>query len=139
QRGPMLVGSRGGEARPRDGDGFELVSAPPQCGSGALPGESRLPSSGAGLGPFLILETSATPFWDPGPMDPGPVPVVGIALALTARQLTGFSPEGTPLYRDLATDRRTDRLGEGEEFVVPVALADGHARHVLKIREVFVR
>src|SRR5262249_21511564 len=125
--------SRVGEVRPRDGEGLELVRAASHCGAGALPGES----SGAGLGPFLILETSATPVWDPGPMDPGSVAGVQIALVVTARQLTGFSPEGKALYRGLATDRRTIRLEEGEEFVLPVALADDHARGVPGIREVF--
>src|SRR5262249_42865889 len=135
QRNPVTSWSTVGEVRPRDGEGFELVRAASHCGAGALPSES----SGAELAPFLILGASATPAWDPGAMDPGPVPGVEIALVLTARQLTGFSPEGKALYRDLATDRRTFRLEEGEEFVVPVALADDHARDVLGIREAFVR
>jgi formylglycine-generating enzyme required for sulfatase activity len=135
QRSSVTSWSTVAEVRPRDGEGFELVGAASHCGAGALPGES----SGAGLGPFVILETSATPVWDPGPMDPGSVAGVQIALVLTARQLTGFSPEGKALYRGLATDRRTIRLEEGEEFVVPVALADDPARGVLGIREVFVR
>src|SRR5262249_1946169 len=127
QRNPVTSWSTVGEVRPRDGEGFELVRAASHCGAGALPSES----SGAELAPFLILGAAATPAWDPGAMDPGPVPGVEIALVLTARQLTGFSPEGKALYRDLATDRRTFRLEEGEEFVVPVALADDHARDVL--------
>ena len=124
QRIAVTSWSTVGEVQRRGDAGMELVGAASHCGAGAFPGESRLPPSGAGLTPFLILETSTTPIWDPGAMDPGPVPVVEISLVLTARQLAGFSPEGKPLYRDLATDRRTIRLGEGEEFVVPVALAD---------------
>jgi formylglycine-generating enzyme required for sulfatase activity len=72
-------------------------------------------------------------------MDPGPVPVAQIGLVLTSQQLTGFSPEGKPLYRAPVTGRRTVRLGEGEEFVAPVIFADARDREVLGVQEVIVR
>jgi formylglycine-generating enzyme required for sulfatase activity len=138
-RNPIVSWSTFGEVAPKDQEAFELVHAATHCGAGTFPGASPPPPSGVGPAPFLILETSVTPFWDPGPMDPGPVPVAQIAFALTARHLTGFSSEGTPRYSDPVTDRRTIRLGEGEEFVSPVPLADNHARDVLGTDDVFVR
>src|SRR5262249_37088562 len=88
--------------------------------------------------PFLIHEVSVDVGWSPGAMDRGPVVAVQIVLALTLRQLTGFSPDGRPLYSAPATDRRASRLQPGEANLVPV-LREGHGRAAVGVHEVLLR
>ena len=107
------------------------------CGAGTFPGSAPAPA-GATLAPFLIHEVSAAVGWDGGTMDPGPVGAAQIFLTLTARQLTGFSKEGKPLYSTAVTDRRTARLEPGEEFLVPVPM-DPAARGTLGVHEILLR
>jgi formylglycine-generating enzyme required for sulfatase activity len=71
-------------------------------------------------------------------MDPGSAGAVQISLTLTARQLTGFSPDGSPLYSAPVTDRRSTRLEPGEEHLVPV-LVDARGREALGVHEVLLR
>jgi formylglycine-generating enzyme required for sulfatase activity len=106
------------------------------CGAGAFPDISPAPS--ATVAPFLIYEVSAAVGWDSGTMDPGPVGAVQILLTLTSRQLTGFSPDGRPLYSAPVTDRRSSRLEPGEEYLVPV-LVDARGREALGVHEVLLR
>jgi formylglycine-generating enzyme required for sulfatase activity len=117
--------------------GLNLRSSAGHCGSGAFPGNSPAPS-GATLAPFLIDEVSAVVGWDSGTMDPGAVGAVEISLALTSRQLTGFSKEGKPLYSALVTSRRSTRLEPGEEQLVPV-LVDPRGLEALDVHEVLIR
>jgi formylglycine-generating enzyme required for sulfatase activity len=107
------------------------------CGAGAFPGSSP-GSSGATVAPFLIAEVAAVVGWDSGAMDPGPVGAVQIFLTLSARQLSGFSQEGKPLYSAAVTDRRSFRLEAGEEYVVPVPVEAG-GREALGVHEVLLR
>jgi formylglycine-generating enzyme required for sulfatase activity len=71
-------------------------------------------------------------------MDPGPLGAVEIFLTLTSRQLTGFSPDGKPLYGGPVTDHRSTRLEPGEEYLVPVVL-DPRACEILGVHEVLLR
>jgi formylglycine-generating enzyme required for sulfatase activity len=71
-------------------------------------------------------------------MDPGPGAAVLIALTLTSRQLSGYSPDGKPRYSAPVTDRRSTRLEPGEEYFVPVPLDDG-GRKALGVQEVLLR
>lgn len=134
-RSPAASWAAFGEVRPKkNGEGFGLVDATNRCGTG--PPSVPPPSSATAPAPLLLIEISATPMWNPAPMDPGPVPVVEIILGLTSRQLTGFSPDGKPLYRDPVKEHRIFRVGAGEEFVVPVMVSDAS---ITGVHEVLVR
>jgi formylglycine-generating enzyme required for sulfatase activity len=134
---PVAFWGTFGDAAPgKPEEGIGVVASANRCGGGAFSGP---PAPGSSPAPFLILEASATPKWDPGPMDPGPVPVAQIVLSITSRLLTGFSPDGKPLYGDSVTDHRNVRLGEGEEFVLPVLLPATRARELPGVREVLFR
>lgn len=115
-----------------------LRSSANHCGAGPFPGISSAPSGAPPLAPFQIYEVSAGVGWDSGAMDPGPVGAFRIALVLTSRQQTGFSPEGKPLYSAPVIDRRSTRLEAGEEYVVPV-LVDPRGRETLGVHEVLLR
>jgi len=108
-----------------------------RCGAGVFPGVSPVPS-GATLAPVLIHEVSADVGWSPGAMDPGPVGGFEVFLTLTSRRLTGFSKEGKPLYSAPVKDRRSTRLEQGEEFLVPVE-EDPRGREDLGVHEVLLR
>lgn len=127
------------ETRPSAREGLDtLRRTVGQCGAGAFPGNSPVPSE-ATPAPLLIHEVSADVGWDPGAMDPGPVEAFQISLTLTSRQLSGFSPDGKPLYSDRVTDRRrSTRLEPGEEYLVPV-LVDARGREALGVHEVLLR
>jgi formylglycine-generating enzyme required for sulfatase activity len=86
----------------------------------------------------LIFEVSAVAGWNEGAMDPGPVGAAEIFLTLTTRHLTGFSPDGKPLYGAPAKDHRSTRLEPGEEYLVPVVL-DSHERELLGVHDVLLR
>jgi formylglycine-generating enzyme required for sulfatase activity len=126
-----------GEARPSDKAGFELRSVAGRCGAGTFPGASPGPLGTTPV-PFLINDISMAVGWDPGPMDPGPVPAVQISLTVTSRWLTGFSPDGRPLYTSV-TDRRSTRVEEGEEFVEPILPTDARGLETLGVHEVLLR
>ncbi len=128
-----------GDAKPSERGGFELVSATTRCGTGAFSEPSPGLPSGVDAAPFLILEISATPRWDPVPMDPGPVPVVQTMVALSSRRLTAFTADGGPVYGEPTKEHRAARLGEGEEFAWPVAIVDGEGRRFPGVHEVVIR
>ena len=110
-----------GSARPAPGGGIQLESLDVRCGSGALPDPwSRALPGNSPIVPVLILEISVTPRWDPGPMDPGPVPVVNLVVTTTSRRLKEFGGEGAPVYGEAERSFRSIRLGEGEEFDWPL-------------------
>ncbi len=77
--------------------------------------------------------------WDAGAMDPGPVGAVQISLTLTSRRLDGFYPDGKPRYGSPVTDRRSIRLEEGEEYLMPVLAADASGRETTGLHEVLLR
>ncbi len=138
--GPLLYWSTFGEVeREKQGEGFAVARAVSRCGPGAFPGVASLSQPGAGPVAFLILETSATAVWDPGAMDPGPVPTAQVVLTLTSRRLSGLAPDGKPVYSDPVIDQRSARLGEGEEFDLPVLVAPAGEPHLAGVREVFLR
>src|SRR5262249_35582568 len=92
------LGEAGSAASESSGKaGMSLRCTGRHCGGGAFPGAASTPT-GAPLAPFLIHEVSADVGWDSGIMDPGPVGAAQMFLTLTSRRLTGFSPEGVPLY-----------------------------------------
>jgi formylglycine-generating enzyme required for sulfatase activity len=137
---PVVSWSTFGEAvAEKAREGFKVVGVAGHCGGGAFAGASVSPPSGDGSAPLLILEVSATPRWDPRPMDPGPVPVTQIVLSMISRRLSGFSPDGKPQYGDPARELRSARLGEGEEFVLPILLQAAGGSELLDVREVLVR
>ncbi len=109
-----------------------------RCGTGSLPGASAA-TAGTTPVPVLIQEMSVTAGWDPGAMDPGPVGTVQLYLILTSRQLSGFSPDSKPLYSNPVTDRRSIRLEEGEEYIVPVLAPDARGRETPGVHEVLLR
>lgn len=130
-----------GEATAAPDGGVEFTGTTPRCGSGPVAGRApdQAPSRlGDGV-PWLTVEVSVTPGWDPAPMDPGPVPVVHTVLAFTWRRLTGFSPDRTPLYGDPVRSSRTVRLGEGEEFAWPVPVANAPDAASLDAPDVLLR
>lgn len=136
---PIAFWSTFGEVEPgRPGEGFRVVTAANRCGGGPLADASVLPASDGRPPSFLILEASANPTWDPGPMDPGPVPAMQVVLSVTARCLTGFSPDGRPRYGDSVKEHRSVRVGEGEEFVLPI-FPVAREQEVLGAREILVR
>ncbi len=136
---PVLFWSTYGEVTAGSRGELEVVGASGRCGGGAFTGPSALAAPESGRAPLVMIEASATPKWDPGPMDPGPVPVVQIILSLSSRRLTGFSADGKPLYGDPTKDLRNVRLGEEEEFIWPVFLPAPRERQILGAHEVLVR
>jgi formylglycine-generating enzyme required for sulfatase activity len=125
------------EARPSTRPGRDTYRrAVGRCGAGAFPGNS-VPSE-AIPAPLLVNEVSADLGWDSGAMDPGPVGAIQISLTISSRQLSGFSPDGKPLYSDRAKDRRFTRLEPGEEYLVPFAV-DARGREALGVHEVLLR
>ena len=117
--------------------GADVRGAVCRCGAGSFPGIPPAPSR-ATSAPFLIHEVSAIVGWDSGTMDPGAVGALGLSLTLSSRQLSGFSPDGAPLYSDPAKHNRTTRLEPGEEYLVPV-LADVHGHETAGVHEIFLR
>jgi formylglycine-generating enzyme required for sulfatase activity len=99
-----------------------------RCGAGSVPDGS----------PFLSEEISVDAGWDDGTMDPGPRAAFQILLTLHTRQRIGSSADGRARYGAAAVDPRSIRLEAGEEFVVPLALAD-QARDALGALQVLVR
>jgi formylglycine-generating enzyme required for sulfatase activity len=118
--------------------GSTLRPTASHCGAGPFPGLSQAPSGASPHVAFQIHEVSVTVGWDSGAMDPGPLKAFRIALTLSSRQQTGFSPEGKPLYSVSVIDRRSTRLEPGEEYVVPV-LVDPRGRETLGVHEVLLR
>ncbi len=114
--------------------GINLQSPAGRCGAGAFRGDGGA-SPGA---PFLIQEVSAVVGWDSGAMDPGPAEAMQVFLTLSGRQLTGFAPDGKPLYSAPVTERRSTRLEPGEEYLMPVAV-DAHGRETLGAHELLLR
>ena len=108
-----------------------------RCGPGVF-FDTPSTVSGAVAAPFLIQQVSANVGWDAGTMDPGPVEAIQVFLTLTARQRTGFSPEGRPIYGAPSRDQRSIRLEPGEEYLVPLP-QDSSSREALGVHEVLLR
>src|SRR4030095_9255666 len=108
------------------------------CGGGPFPGISQAPSSGSPGPAFHIHAVSVSLGWDAGAMDPGPFGAFTVAIMVTSRQQTGFSPEAKPLYTPSVVHRRSTRLEPGEVYVVPVQLGL-HGRETLAVHEVLLR
>lgn len=136
--GPVLFWAAFGEATPSDGTSIKLLRAVDQCGNGNYSRPSGEASAGV-TAPYLIHEISAVAGWSPGAMDPGPGDAVQISLTLTSRRLTGFSPDGKPLYGNPVTDRRNFRLEEGEEYLLPCPALDAGGLETKDVREIFLR
>jgi formylglycine-generating enzyme required for sulfatase activity len=135
---PSLSWSTLGGAGPSDKAGFELRNAAARCGTGAFSAASPAPA-GTAAAPVFTQEISVVAGWDPGAMDPGPAGAVQVSLTLTSRQLSGFSPDGKPVYSDPVIDRRSIRLEAGEEYFVPVPAAEAPGPGAPGVREVLLR
>jgi formylglycine-generating enzyme required for sulfatase activity len=128
-----------GEGAPGPAGRVQSQPGPGRCGSGSFLGVSAPPSaSGIGAAPLLTIETSATPTYDPGAMDPGPVPVVQVVLVVKSRRLTGFSA-GKPVYAEPVTDQRAVRLGQGDEYAAPLPIVDPGLAETLGTGAVLLR
>jgi len=117
--------------------GYDLRATSARCDSGSFPGVSRQPPGETV--PFETEEIAASVGWDPGAMDPGPAQAFQVSLTVMSRNLTGFSLDGEPLYSERVTDIRSTRLEAGEEFVVPVLVANGGAREAAKVQALLLR
>jgi len=117
--------------------GVDVRRTTGRCGAGAFPGSPSTPSGPAPV-PFVIHEVSSAVGWDAGTMDPGAVGAIQVFVTLTSRQLTGFSPEGKPIYGAPVVDHRSPRLEPGEDYLMPVAL-DARACELLGVHELLLR
>ena len=111
----LAPGARSARPTARRGRARAPCVQPAHCGAGAFPGESRVRVRRATRAPVLIHESRRS--WDGtrGPWTRAPWGRSRSSLTLTARQRTGFSPDGKPLYGAPVTDRRSDpaRTGRG--------------------------
>ena len=126
------------ESAPPGQAGFGALSPKAsRCGAGSHADLTQAPA-GPARAPVLVEEVSATLGWESGTMDPGAVGALRIFLTIDSRQLTGFSVDGKPTYRDPVTARRSTRLEPGEELLIPVPL-EAQTREALGVKDVLLR
>jgi len=118
-----------GEARLLENGRWMIVGAKPRCGSGALDetGEVR---EGSGPFPLLILELATVAVSRPGPLAEATV-------TLAAREFSGLTEDGKPVYASSSVIRIL-KLEESGEANLPVLVPTAAERQALGIHEVLV-